>query len=349
MVVTRGKAHSEASWKTSGQDGRIANLVKEQAFPVPNGGMHPDVPGLYIFDYVVNEAEEKVIIKHLEQAKGTSMTLEEYVQAKNQQDSSLGIPIVPAFGDGLSDEEGKTSEPESSPPPIKKRKLLRGRKQDADEKDWEASEVYQNPATRAPLASGRFIKNFGPEVIKPSGMSCSQLTGILPDLPSYSDELNARVLKCMKSVKSNVKRKDYSFQYLQGNKYVSEDGHWVDFHVDETGKFGPAIAVISLGHDSKLFMRPKGNPRETITINLPRRSLYVMTGISRYYWEHCIPTNNIKGTRISVVLRSLTPENIRKVPRTMEDLAELSGTGSLNSPQRALTTSKPSWRQILTT
>jgi alkylated DNA repair dioxygenase AlkB len=67
------------------------------------------------------------------------------------------------------------------------------------------------------------------------------------------------------------------------------------------------IAGISLLSDCRFRLRPydkkKQGRRNIVTIDLQRRSLYVMQGAARQEWEHSI--SPVKETRFSITLRTL--------------------------------------------
>jgi alkylated DNA repair dioxygenase AlkB len=68
-----------------------------------------------------------------------------------------------------------------------------------------------------------------------------------------------------------------------------------------------SIAGISLLADCIFKLRPykkeKQNRSSTVALTVKRRSLYLMTGISRTEWEHC--TSPVKQTRLSLTFRTL--------------------------------------------
>jgi alkylated DNA repair protein (DNA oxidative demethylase) len=79
-------------------------------------------------------------------------------------------------------------------------------------------------------------------------------------------------------------------------------GAGIGWHRDSP-PFG-IVAGISLGGDCRMrFQRQRGVERQTWTIELPSRSLYVMTKAAREEWQHSIPP--VKQPRWSVTFRSL--------------------------------------------
>ena len=64
------------------------------------------------------------------------------------------------------------------------------------------------------------------------------------------------------------------------------------------------VIGISLGSTVPFrFRRPKGTKWERITINAEPRSIYLMSGPSRYEWQHSIPP--VEDWRWSVTVRSV--------------------------------------------
>jgi alkylated DNA repair dioxygenase AlkB len=79
-------------------------------------------------------------------------------------------------------------------------------------------------------------------------------------------------------------------------------GAGIGWHRDSP-PFG-IVAGISLGGGCRLrFKREKEDERKTWNIELPSRSLYVMTGQAREEWQHSIPP--VKEPRWSITFQSL--------------------------------------------
>ena len=79
-------------------------------------------------------------------------------------------------------------------------------------------------------------------------------------------------------------------------------GAGIGWHRDSP-PFG-IVAGISFGGDCRMrFQRGEGEQRQTWTIQLPPRSLYVMSGIVREEWQHSIPP--VTEPRWSVTFRTL--------------------------------------------
>jgi len=79
-------------------------------------------------------------------------------------------------------------------------------------------------------------------------------------------------------------------------------GAGIGWHCDSP-PFG-IVAGISFGGTCRLrFQRGEGEKRQTWTIELPPRSLYVMSGSAREEWQHSIPP--VKEPRWSITFRTL--------------------------------------------
>lgn len=71
-------------------------------------------------------------------------------------------------------------------------------------------------------------------------------------------------------------------------------------HVDHIS-FGPVVVSVSLGADCE-FVFEKVQTGEKQSVWVPRRSLLVLTGESRYKWKHSVPNRigmNCNGTKVA--------------------------------------------------
>jgi alkylated DNA repair dioxygenase AlkB len=79
-------------------------------------------------------------------------------------------------------------------------------------------------------------------------------------------------------------------------------GAGIGWHCDSP-PFG-IVAGISFGGNCRMrFQRAEGLQRQTWSLDLPPRSLYVMSGIAREEWQHSIPP--VKEPRWSITFRTL--------------------------------------------
>ena len=85
--------------------------------------------------------------------------------------------------------------------------------------------------------------------------------------------------------------------------YVPRLGHSLEPHADDRNLSGPAIATLSLGADAIMtFTEEKGTRR--VRVPLPRRSIAIQTGPSRYAWLHSIQNGDLQGElRVSLTFR----------------------------------------------
>jgi alkylated DNA repair protein (DNA oxidative demethylase) len=67
-------------------------------------------------------------------------------------------------------------------------------------------------------------------------------------------------------------------------------------------QFGPVILGISLLSTCRMRLRPRDDPRRTVDVELPPRSLYVLGGAARLDWEHHLPA--VEADRWSITLRT---------------------------------------------
>ncbi|KAJ8686535.1 hypothetical protein QAD02_022329 [Eretmocerus hayati] len=94
---------------------------------------------------------------------------------------------------------------------------------------------------------------------------------------------------------------------------LAEDG-WIKPHVDSTRFCGEVIAALSLLSDSVMRLTYVGHEKDYWDdFFIPRRSLYIMTGVARHKYKHeilCKKESLYKGStvdkqrRISVICRS---------------------------------------------
>ena len=94
-------------------------------------------------------------------------------------------------------------------------------------------------------------------------------------------------------------------------------------HYDSRYRWGEVIVGVNLGQSGVLYFVPKAGSRDEarlpprmegkIRITLPRRSIYIMSGASRFDWMHGIarqqptqppPSWNVKNMRMSLTFRS---------------------------------------------
>eukprot|EP00760_Papus_ankaliazontas_P011341 PhM_4_TR14723/c0_g1_i1/m.78805/K10766/ALKBH4; alkylated DNA repair protein alkB homolog 4 len=96
-------------------------------------------------------------------------------------------------------------------------------------------------------------------------------------------------------------------------EYTQERGAHFDPHWDDMWAWGPRILGISLLGDVKIVFT-KGEDA-AVEVCVPRRSFFVMSGESRYVWQHGIPASGVPERRLSMTVRELGEGLIRDFPK----------------------------------
>ena len=91
-------------------------------------------------------------------------------------------------------------------------------------------------------------------------------------------------------------------------EYAAERGSSIDFHFDDFWLWGDRLVTLNLLSDSVLSFVSDLNPHIEIDVLLPRRSLMVVSGESRYLWKHGIHRQCIHGYRVAMTWRELSAE-----------------------------------------
>mmetsp|Transcript_5582 Transcript_5582/g.7068 ORF Transcript_5582/g.7068 Transcript_5582/m.7068 type:complete len:341 (+) Transcript_5582:95-1117(+) len=98
------------------------------------------------------------------------------------------------------------------------------------------------------------------------------------------------------------------------NEYVRGEG--IAKHIDTHSAFEDGIASVSVGSDCVFRFAPGDDDAEdkVIEVVIPKRSVFIMTGDSRYYFTHQMPQRNsdkidnkivYRGTRYSITFRQI--------------------------------------------
>lgn len=95
------------------------------------------------------------------------------------------------------------------------------------------------------------------------------------------------------------------FDQLYVNHYSAAERTRIEFHHDNPKSMMGVVAGVSLCSDCELQLLPLDAElaRATIPVALPRRSLYLLSGLSRYHLQHGIPV--IRADRVSLTFRSV--------------------------------------------
>lgn len=125
----------------------------------------------------------------------------------------------------------------------------------------------------------------------------------LGPLPGWLQQLASRLFK------------DEIFDQVPDQVIINEyvPGQGIAAHVDCEPCFGPVIASLSLGAPIMMSFGNK-RTREVIEVDLPARSLLVLSGAGRYEWTHSIPARRAdtimaatrpRERRISLTFRTM--------------------------------------------
>lgn len=106
------------------------------------------------------------------------------------------------------------------------------------------------------------------------------------------------------------------FNQLYVNHYACKTRSRIDFHHDHHLTMRGIIAGVSCGSACELHLRAQdaGVRRPPARLRLPPRSLYLMTGLSRWHLQHAVPA--VEGDRLSLTFRSV---DLSCAPRPMWD------------------------------
>jgi alkylated DNA repair dioxygenase AlkB len=114
-----------------------------------------------------------------------------------------------------------------------------------------------------------------------------------PAVPAFLDTLRRRAA-AISDVEPAALAEVMITEYLAGAG--------IGWHVDAP-QFGVVVGVSLLGACRMRFQRGTGRARETRSLALAPRSLYVLDGAARWQWQHCIPP--VRTPRYSVTFRTL--------------------------------------------
>jgi alkylated DNA repair dioxygenase AlkB len=89
-------------------------------------------------------------------------------------------------------------------------------------------------------------------------------------------------------------------QFNQALVQLYPRGATIGWHRD-AAIFGPAIVGVSFGAPATLRFRNESRA-ETLSVNIPARSVYVLAGSCRHAWQHSIAP--LSGQRLSITFRS---------------------------------------------
>jgi len=123
-----------------------------------------------------------------------------------------------------------------------------------------------------------------------------------------------------------------SFDQAYANHYASECGPHIHFHHDHHACIMGVIAGVSLGSSCDIMLRTSevfSIKEDPLRVPLPRRSVYFMTGLSRWHFQHGI--FNIPADRTSVTFRTVDRNWVRDQWLWDRDWSELSSEEQANA------------------
>lgn len=147
-------------------------------------------------------------------------------------------------------------------------------------------------------------QDYGPQVnFKRKKVKIAYFNG----LPLFSKFLIERMKKDIPSLN------DFKTVELCNLEYIPERGSSIDSHFDDFWLWGERLVTINLLSSTTITMSHEDLGIE-LDVELPRRSLIVMSGAARYQWKHGIKRENITSRRLAVTLRELSPEFLKGGP-----------------------------------
>ncbi len=111
-----------------------------------------------------------------------------------------------------------------------------------------------------------------------------------PKIPAWLNDLIDPNLSILKNI---------NFNQIIINEYLP--GQQIAYHTDHTKLFGPMIACVTVGQSMPIYFR---NHDIVKTLNIKSGSMYMMTGESRYQWQHSLK-NNSDDVRYSLTYRTV--------------------------------------------
>jgi len=120
-------------------------------------------------------------------------------------------------------------------------------------------------------------------------------------LPSFSKFLIERMTLTIPLLK------DFKTVELCNLEYIPDRGSSIDPHFDDFWLWGERLVTLNLLSNTIITMSNDDINTE-IDVELPRRSLVIMSGLARYKWKHAIKRENITSRRLAITLRELSSE-----------------------------------------
>ena len=95
---------------------------------------------------------------------------------------------------------------------------------------------------------------------------------------------------------------------------IAEGGR-IDHHIDSIKFMGGLVAPLSLGGGAVLQLK---RGEDVVHVDVPRRSLYVMEGESRYEWSHAVLP--LEQRRVSIIMRDFKNDPDDPMARLMNEI-----------------------------
>ena len=99
------------------------------------------------------------------------------------------------------------------------------------------------------------------------------------------------------------------------NSYRKSKKSFIRYHHDHLTQMGPIVVGVSFGAAATLSLvatcgRDGKSPGKlgAIEIKLPPRSMYIMSGLSRYAYKHGVIDASVNGDRVSLTFRKVERE-----------------------------------------
>lgn len=130
------------------------------------------------------------------------------------------------------------------------------------------------------------------------------------EIPKQFVKLAKKIVDIYNAKTTDKKIGQSYFNQCIVNEYVGKYKHGIGWHID-SNIFGDVIGCFTLGHTFPIYFRFK---EQILTTNPEKGSLYIMSGDSRYKYEHSIPSrlsdkvgdkNVERETRYSITFRHM--------------------------------------------
>ncbi len=110
----------------------------------------------------------------------------------------------------------------------------------------------------------------------------------------------------LQEIISNLHESCIDFDYSLQLKY--SPGIRFNAHYDSKHRWEEFIVGVNLKSEAELYFTKKDT--KTISITIPSRSIYILSGESRYQWRHGI--KKVKDLRYSITLRKKTKKEKKR-------------------------------------